>query len=159
LDLEREVALVVDAVMFSSASTEWETPQWLYDELDAEFHFVLDAAATKKNTKCGTWLPDGLVGGWAFDAWTWCNPPYGRNSTGKWVEKARDEAYLGCSSVLLLPARTDTRWFHRYIWDKKLGRPREGVEVRFLPGRLKFTGCKDSAPFPSMIVVFHAKES
>ena len=76
---------------------------------------------------------------------TWCNPPYGKE-IGKWVRKAYEESQMGAKVVMLLPARTDTRWFHDYIVDK--------AKVRFIKGRLKFGDAKNSAPFPSMIVVF-----
>ena len=75
----------------------------------------------------------------------WCNPPYGRN-VGRWVQKASETAKAGDVVVMLLPARTDTAWFHDLIWQK--------AEVRFVRGRLKFGGCKNAAPFPSMVVVF-----
>ena len=86
--------------------------------------------------------------------WTetvFCNPPYGRNITGKWVKKAHDtlkSARNRTVVVMLIPARTDTKWFHEYIYDKP------NVEIRFLKGRLKFVGAEHSAPFPSMVVIF-----
>jgi phage N-6-adenine-methyltransferase len=173
---------MVSDVMFSSAREDWATPQWLYDELDAEFHFRLDAAADETNAKHKWYwskdglrkqgVPDvlmegdGLTGGWCSDGWTFVNPPYGRGITGKWVEKAVVEAHYDRPSVLLLPARTDTRYFHHCIWDKASHRPYANTEVRFLPGRLKFEvdgkpmldkdGKPMGAPFPSMVVVFKA---
>ena len=74
----------------------------------------------------------------------YCNPPYGREIS-KWVEKAYSENKKGVLVVLLLPARTDTKWFHEYIYKKH--------EIRFIKGRLKFNDGKKSAPFPSMVVV------
>lgn len=75
----------------------------------------------------------------------WCNPPYGRE-IGKWVKKAAEKT---CTVVMLLPARTDTAWFHDFIYGK--------AEIRFVRGRLKFGGCRNSAPFPSMVVIFRRK--
>lgn len=80
----------------------------------------------------------------------WCNPPYGRE-IGKWVEKAYKESLEGATVVLLLPARTDTKWFHDYIYGK--------AEIRFVRGRLKFGDGKNSAPFPSMVVVFRGENN
>ena len=79
----------------------------------------------------------------------WCNPPYGRE-IGKWVEKAYNESLKGAMVVMLLPARTDTKWFHDYIYGK--------AEIRFVRGRLKFGDSKNSAPFPSMVVIFREVE-
>ena len=79
----------------------------------------------------------------------WCNPPYGRE-IGKWVEKAYNESLAGVTVVMLLPARTDTKWFHDYIYGK--------AEIRFVRGRLKFGDSKNSAPFPSMVIIFRGTE-
>ena len=131
------------AVMFSNKTDMWETPKWLFDELDKEFHFDLDVCAIPENAKCEQYFTpetDGLSQEW--NGTVWCNPPYGRE-IGKWVKKA---AQSNCTVVMLLPARTDTKWFHDYIYRK--------AEIRFLKGRLKFGGSQNSAPFPSMVVVF-----
>lgn len=137
-------------VMFSSKTDLWETPQDLFDRLDAEFGFDLDACALPQNAKCAAYYTpeqDALSQPW--DGVVWCNPPYGRN-IGKWVQKAREENRRNNNYiVMLLPARTDTRWFHDYILGK--------AEIRFIRGRLKFGGSKNSAPFPSMVVVFRPK--
>ena len=133
-------------IMFSSASDLWETPQEFFDKLDAEFHFALDVCALPENAKCSNYFTpeqDGLTRPWTGTCW--CNPPYGRQ-VGRWVKKASESAEAGATVVMLLPARTDTRWFHQYIYGK--------TEIRFIPGRLKFGGGKSSAPFPSMVVVF-----
>lgn len=138
-------------VMFSSQSDMWETPQDLFDKLNEEFHFNLDVCAIASNAKCAAFYSpeqNGLIQPWHGRCW--CNPPYGRQ-VGKWVKKAYDTAYIdGNLVVMLLPARTDTKWFHEYIYGK--------AEIRFLKGRLKFGGSKNSAPFPSMIVIFEPKE-
>jgi len=130
-------------VMFLSKTALWETPQDLFDRLDEEFHFNLDVCALPENTKCANYYTpeqDGLLQPWRGICW--CNPPYGRQ-IGKWVEKA---AKSDATVVMLLPARTDTRWFHQYIYGK--------TEIRFIPGRLKFSGAKYNAPFPNMVVIF-----
>ncbi len=136
-------------VMFSSKTDLWETPQDFFDDLDLEFHFDLDVCALPKNAKCGRYYTpeeDGLAQPW--EGTCWLNPPYGRE-IGRWVKKAADSATGGATVVMLLPARTDTRWFHDYIYGK--------AEIRFVKGRLKFGGAKNSAPFPSMVVVFRPK--
>lgn len=83
----------------------------------------------------------------------WLNPPYGR-ALPKWIEKAHTERFRGISTVMLIPARTDTRYWHRYIWDKTKHRPRQGVSIRFIQGRVQFVGAENGAPFPSAIVIF-----
>ena len=130
-------------VMFSSKTDMWATPQDFFDLLNAEFGFTCDVCATKENAKCERYFTpeqDGLKQEWTGVCW--CNPPYGR-LIGKWVQKAAESK---CTVVMLLPARTDTRWFHDYIYKK--------AEVRFLRGRLKFGGCQNAALFPSMVVIF-----
>src|ERR1041385_5497086 len=102
------------SVHFSSATPEWATPQDFFDELDKEFHFEIDVCATKENAKCKKFYTkedDGLSYGWSGRVW--CNPPYGRE-IGKWVAHAFLHSHKG-TTVMLLPARTDTRWFHDYI--------------------------------------------
>jgi phage N-6-adenine-methyltransferase len=131
--------------LFTSKTPEWETPQDLFDELNKEFDFKLDVCATKENAKCSDYLTkevNGLECGWDL-GWVWMNPPYGREIKD-WVKKASEEREV----VALLPARTDTRWFHDYIYKKK------AVEIRFIKGRLKFGKATNSAPFPSMLVIF-----
>lgn len=134
-------------VMFSSATPEWETPQDLFDRLNDKYNFDLDPASTDENAKCKTHYTlrdDGLKKSW-FGHTVFCNPPYGREIS-KWVKKGYLEAQNpGTTVVMLLPARTDTKWFHDYC---KKG------SIEFIRGRLKFGGSKNSAPFPSMIVVF-----
>lgn len=134
-------------IHFSSQSNEWATPQEFFNLLDKEFLFELDVCATKENAKCSeyyTKLDDGLSKSWNNKS-VWCNPPYGRE-IGKWVKKASEAR--GGIVVMLIPARTDTKYFHEYIYQKK------NVEIRFIKGRLKFGGHQNSAPFPSMVVIF-----
>lgn len=134
-------------VHFSSATPEWGTPMDFFDELDKEFKFHLDVCATLKNAKCKKFFSikeDGLKQKWNKKGrWAWMNPPYGR-AISDWIKKASEERNV----VALLPARTDTKWFHDYIYKKK------NVEIRFIKGRLKFEGGASSAPFPSMVVIF-----
>lgn len=133
----------VTPVLYSSRSEMWETPQDLFDALNEEFHFTLDVCATAENAKCRTYYTeeqDGLKQPWTGVCW--CNPPYGKN-VAAWVEKA---SQVDGTCVVLIPARTDTRWFH----DWALGK----AEIRFVKGRLKFGGSKVPAPFPSLILVY-----
>lgn len=140
-------------IMFSSKNEKWETPQYLFDLLDDEFHFDLDPAASDDNRKCDTYFTaeqDGLEQEWGGHT-VFCNPPYGRD-VWKWVKKSYDEnAKNNNYIVMLLPARTDTRWFHEYIYGN------EYVDVRFIRGRLKFGNAKNAAPFPSMVVIFRKR--
>ena len=129
--------------MFSSKTDLWETPQDFFDNLNEEFRFQTDVCALPENAKCKHFYTpeqDGLVQEWSGSCW--CNPPYGRQ-IGKWVRKASESK---ATTVLLIPARTDTAWFHDYIYGK--------AEVRFIRGRLRFSGAKFNAPFPCMVVVF-----
>ena len=138
-------------VMFSSATDNWSTPQDFFDKLNDEFHFTLDVCADETNHKCEHYYTkeiDGLSRPWIGTVW--CNPPYGRK-IGEWVRRALFASVAGNTVVMLLPARTDTKWFHDYIYK------RDNVEIRFIKGRLKFGGCKNSAPFPSMVVIFRSK--
>jgi len=125
---------------------QWATPQELFDRLNDEFRFTLDACATAENAKCDAFFSadaDGLVQPWLGRVW--CNPPYGRG-LGRWVAKAAESAEAGAIVVALLPARVDTTWWHDYVATK--------AEVRFLRGRLRFGDAKNSAPFPSAIAVW-----
>ena len=136
--------------MFTSTTDLWETPQAFFDQLNTEFCFTLDACALPWNAKCESYYTpeqDGLSQPWT--GVVWCNPPYGRQ-IGKWVEKAAASAADGATVVMLLPARTDTQWFHRYIYHQ--------ADIRFVAGRLKFGGAKWNAPFPSMVVIFRPPE-
>lgn len=135
-------------LMFSSETGEWPTPQDFFDKVNEEFQFDLDAAATYQNKKCSRYLQDALVTVWSDHGGSiWCNPPYGRG-LGKWFEKAREAAQWS-TVVMLVPARTDTKWFHEHVYHV-------ADEIRFIKGRLKFGDGKNSAPFPSMLVVYRA---
>lgn len=133
-------------VHFSNKTDLWSTPQAFYDVLNKEFNFTLDPCATKDNAKCikfYTIEDDGLSKDWTGER-VFCNPPYGR-VIGDWVKRC---AIGGATIVvMLIPARTDTRWWHEYIQGK--------AQVRFIKGRLKFGDSKNSAPFPSAVVIFN----
>lgn len=130
----------------SSETAEWETPQELFDRLDAEYHFDVDVCAAPENAKCARYYTredDGLKQEWRGTCFM--NPPYGRDIQ-KWMEKAYTESRVnGATVVCLVPSRTDTRWWHEYAMRGK---------IQFLRGRIKFGQSKNSAPFPSAIVVF-----
>lgn len=137
--------------MMSSNSSEWATPQGFFDELNKEFNFTLDPCCTSHNKKCTkyyTKLDNGLTKDWSGET-VFCNPPYGREIT-EWVKKCHEESKRGATVVMLIPARTDTSYFHEYIYGKH--------EIRFIRGRLKFGDSKQSAPFPSMVVVMRGDE-
>ena len=141
-------------LMFSSATDLYETPTEFFAELAREFPFTLDVCATAENAKCLKYFTqalDGLSQDWykaADGGVCWMNPPYGK-TIGKWVEKAYNTSRAGTTVVCLLPARTDTKWFQDYCL--KYG------DVRFIRGRLKFGKAKNSAPFPSAVVIFKNK--
>lgn len=139
-------------VMFSSKTDEWATPIDFYNKLNEEFHFDLDPCANEYNHKCKKYFTirdNGIMQSWAGYK-VFCNPPYGRE-IGRWVEKAyKTNKKYGNLVVMLVPARTDTRWFHEFIYHK--------AEIRFIQGRLKFSGAKFNAPFPCMVVIYKEKE-
>lgn len=140
----------MNRALFTSTSCEWETPRTLFAALDAEFHFDLDPCATPGNAKCRDFYTietDGLTQNWGGRK-VFCNPPYGRE-IGRWVRKCYEESQRGATVVMLIPARTDTAWFHDYIYGK--------AEIRFIRGRLHFNESTSGAPFPSMIVIFKRK--
>ena len=140
---------MINPGLFSSNSNEWATPQAFFDALNEEFHFDLDPCATKQNAKCERFYTiedDGLTRNWG-GARVFCNPPYGRE-LAKWVRKCYEESRKPDTLVvMLIPARTDTAYFHNYIYHK-------AREIRFIRGRLHFNESKQGAPFPSMVVVF-----
>jgi site-specific DNA-methyltransferase (adenine-specific) len=147
-----------NAVIFSSASDEWTTPQNLFDQLNAEFDFEIDLAATAENTKCASFYSlqlDSLSQHWGSRfARGWLNPPYSRGLCRHFIEKAARQRRMGFLTVMLLPSRTDTKAFHAHIYDIDTWQPRNGIEIRLLAGRLRFSNSKTPAPFPSMIVIF-----
>ena len=135
----------------SSNTVEWATPQAFFDELDKEFHFTLDPCCTLLNKKCKKYYTkedNGLSKDWQGET-VFCNPPYGREIVD-WVRKCHWESLKGTTVVMLIPARTDTSYFHDYIYKKH--------EIRFVRGRLHFNESKQGAPFPSMIVVMRGTD-
>ena len=142
---------MINSGIFSSATAEWSTPQSLFDALHTRFDFTLDVCATAQNAKLPRYfspVDDGLAQSWNGER-CFCNPPYGRQ-IGKWVAKAQNEAELGALVVGLLPARTDTQWWQKYV----LGH----ADIYFIAGRLKFGGSKNSAPFPSAVAIWTGLE-
>lgn len=139
----------MNGVLFSSATDVWATPQDLFDKLNAEFGFNLDPCALPENAKCEKYFTpeiNGLAQSWG-GCKVFCNPPYGRRIYD-WVKKAYNESRKPDTTVvMLIPARTDTRYFHEFIYHR-------AKEIRFIKGRLKFGNAKNAAPFPSMIVIF-----
>ena len=134
------------SVHFSSEDHTWATPPEVFDPLDEEFNFTLDPCASEHNHKCDkyyTFEDNGLLKSWANEV-VFCNPPYGR-VIGEWVQKCYNESLNGATCVMLIPSRTDTKWWHDYVMKG---------EVRFIKGRIRFVGARNSAPFPSAIVVF-----
>ena len=135
--------------MFSSTTDLWATPQDFFDKLNEEFNFNLDPCSTHENAKCEkhfTSEENGLVQDWGGHT-VFCNPPYGK-AIKEWVKKCYEEGQKeNTTVVMLIPARTDTSYFHDYIYNI-------ASEIRFIRGRLKFGDSKNSAPFPSMVVVY-----
>jgi phage N-6-adenine-methyltransferase len=134
---------------FESKKQDWETPDEIFEPLDTEFGFTLDVCATEENAKCNVFFSeedDGLTQDW--HGVCWMNPPFGVQ--GKWVKKAYSESLKGTTVVCLLPARTNTNWFHDYCLKG---------EVRFVRGRPKFKGAKYGLPQPLMVVIFRGKDS
>ena len=141
---------MVSEALFSSATCEWATPQHIFDELNNEFHFTLDVCSTDENAKCEhhfTMKEDGLAQDW--EGTIWMNPPYGREIIN-WMKKAYESSKNGHTVVCLVPARTDTKWWHEYAM--------RASEIRLLKGRISFVGATTSAPFPSALVIFNGNE-
>lgn len=136
--------MTINKVLYSSENEVWETPQDLFNKLNDEFHFDIDVCATPENAKCSKFfspLDDGLSQDW--QGVCWMNPPYGKKKIGAWMKKAMEAE---TTVVCLVPSRTDTKWWHEYAM--------KASEIRFIKGRLKFGDSKNSAPFPSAIIVF-----
>lgn len=134
-------------LMFSSKDQTWETPIEFFNKVNEEFKFDIDVCAVDETAKCSNYYTpeiDGLKQDW--NGTCWMNPPYGRE-IGRWIEKAYIESTKGATVVCLIPARTDTKYWHDYIF-------KYAEEIRFIKGRLKFGNNANSAPFPSALVVF-----
>lgn len=145
-----EQAEMITSGLLTSKTDEWETPSNVFEKLDKEFRFTLDPCSTEENHKCAKYYTkqqDGLIQTWGGET-VFCNPPYGK-AIKDWIRKAwKEHTKPGTTVVMLLPARTDTEWFHRYIYNR--------AEIRFIKGRLRFGTAKNSAPFPSMIVIYRS---
>ena len=134
-----------------AATDDWSTPQATFDALNREFSFTLDPCASATNYKCPRYFTkadNGLVQDWGTSS-VFCNPPYGRG-IADWMAKADEASRLGATVVMLVPARTDTRWFHKFAITR---------EVRFLQGRLKFGNATHAAPFGCILVVFRPSDA
>jgi len=132
-------------VHFLSETDLWYTPQGFFDKYNAIYNFTTDVCALPSNAKCQNFYcpeQDGLKQEWKGNCWM--NPPYGK-VIKDWIKKAYESSLNGATVVCLVPARTDTHWWHDYVIKG---------EVEFIKGRLKFGGSKNSAPFPSAVVVF-----
>lgn len=139
--------MAISPALYSSRSEEWATPADFFTALDDEFGFTLDPCATPHNAKCRryyTKADNGLVQDWGRHT-VFCNPPYGRH-IGDWVKKCFLASKAGATVVLLVHARTDTRFFHNWMYGK--------AELRFVRGRLKFGDGTQSAPFPSLVAIY-----
>lgn len=138
-------------VLFSSETDQHSTPQEFFDKLNEEFQFTLDVCASKTDAKCEKFFTkedDALKQDWVGTCFM--NPPYGREII-KWMKKAWEEHQKhGSTIVCLIPARTDTNWWHSYVDGK--------AEFRFVKGRLKFGGAANSAPFPSVVIIYRKKD-
>ena len=140
----------MNPVLFSSNSDEWETPCSLFSMLDDHFHFTLDPCSTDLNHKCSnyfTLIDNGLSKSWNGHV-VFVNPPY--SDISSWVKKCYYEwKNNNIIIVLLIPARTDTRYFHDYIYHY--------ADIYFIKGRLKFSNSKKGAPFPSIVCVYNKR--
>ena len=137
--------------LFMSIRLDWETPANLFRLLDREFSFDLDVCASIENRKCIVYLSrqrNSLRCSWTGTCWM--NPPYGMD-IATWIKKARDESRHGATVVCLVPARTDTAWWHDDVMKSQ--------EIRLLKGRLTFVGAPSPAPFPSAVVIFGRKRN
>lgn len=139
----------MNKVMFSSKKEDWETPEEFFKKLNEEFKFTLDPCANEFNHKVNKYYTvndNGLEKDRSGEI-VYCNPPYGRNLY-KWVEKCCNESKKDNTIVvMLIPSRTDTKYFHNFLYNK------DNIELRFIKGRLKFVGAENTAPFPSLVVV------
>ncbi len=159
---------------YQTPKDEWGTPQWLFDLLDQEFHFNVDAAATEENTKCLFFFDDALERPWyegddpelvkdleglgmAVARTFFLNPPYSAGNIDRFMQKAYEESQKGATVVCLVPCATDTRWWHNYAM--------KAQEIRFIKGRVRFVGydaegkqIKNSPTFASCVLIFRDED-
>jgi site-specific DNA-methyltransferase (adenine-specific) len=131
--------------MLTENTDEWETPDKLFKKLDDEFHFTLDSCASDENHKVDNYYTiktDGLRSPWS--GVVWCNPPY--SNIADWIKKGYEEAQKGCTVVMLIYSKTDTKYWHNHVM--------KADEIRFIKGRVTFKGAKNTSPAPSSIIVF-----
>lgn len=143
---------MIQPAIYSSRTEHWGTPPNLFAALNAIYNFQLDAAASDQNALCPHYFTpkqNALLQDWSTYGRVWLNPPYGR-TIGQWMEKTYEQSRKGCIIVALVPARTDTRWWHEFVVDK--------AGITFLKGRLKYVdhvgNQTGSAPFPSAILTY-----
>lgn len=149
--------VAASGIPLTSNTEEWATPWALFREVDAEFGFTLDAAASAENAKCARYFSresDGLAQSWAGEV-VWLNPPYGK-ALPAWIERAAIASSTESATVVcFVPARTDTIWWHAHVWDARRHQPRQGVQLRFIQGRVRFGDTAGGrAPFPSVLIIF-----
>ena len=143
--------MTINQSLFSSSKDDWETPKEFFEKLNQEFNFDLDPCCSEITAKCEKFYTkedDGLIQPWFGSVYM--NPPYGRQIVG-WMKKAKEESEKGCIVVCLVPARTDTRWWHDYCM--------KSSEIRFLNRRLTFTGADNKSTFPAAIVIFRPNQT
>lgn len=146
-DVTADKKAKLTSFFFTSRTEEWDTPQYVYEVLNQEFHFTLDVCATKLNRKCDKYFSkamNGLKRSWDKNI-CWMNPPYGKDIY-KWMQKAYEESCKSATVVCLIHSRTDTKWWHHWV--------AKADEVRFVYRRLAFGKGERDSPFPSVIVVF-----
>lgn len=163
------------SVHFSSNSDEYETPDSIFNPLNEEFNFIADMACTEENKKCELGFTNSLAAPWVYlldkgmyEKSVFCNPPYSRGLQKKFLKQGAEAMKDGITSVFLMPARTDTKAWHNYIWNTEKHKPRKGIEIRLIKGRIKFeingkplkdkNGRSQSAPFPSAVVIFRGEK-
>lgn len=151
----RKERYIINSVLLSTGNNNWATPAWFFNRLNSIFHFTLDPCADEINAKCPkhfTEQDNGLAQVWREQV-VFCNPPYGKKTKDKpgqadWIEKCwKESKEHHITTVMLIPARTDTKSQHKYIFPY-------AKYIGFIKGRLKFGGQNDAAPFPSEVVVF-----
>lgn len=140
-------------IYVTNNNDEWETPQDLFEEYNKIYNFKLDACASAENKKCNIYFNkenNALLKEWCYSS-VWCNPPYSRGNIDKFVKKCFEEwKKYNNNIVLLIPAKTDTLYFHNYILPY--------CKIIFIKGRLRFNNTKNCAPFPSIICIYEKKE-
>lgn len=131
---------------------KWETPIYIFDELNDIYNFTLDPCCEIHTAKCNKFYTEednGLIQEWSNEI-VFVNPPYSRGNIDKWMEKCYNESSKGVTIVALIPVSTSSKWFHNYVWNKS--------ELIFYKGRLRFNGAKFTAPFSNCLAIYNGKE-